>query len=77
MAARRIIVITLVIALFVSLTTAQQTLVQLYDSTARQIVTEALGSNRSYEMLEDLCTTIGHRISGSPQAARAVEWAKL
>jgi len=27
-------------------------------------------------MLADLCTTIGHRISGSPQAARAVEWAK-
>ena len=27
-------------------------------------------------MLYDLCTTVGHRISGSPQAAKAVEWAK-
>ena len=47
-----------------------------YDSLAQQIVKEALGSNKSYEMLSDLCTTIGHRLSGSPEAAKAVRWAE-
>ncbi len=47
-----------------------------YDSLARQIVKEALGSNRAYEMLRDLCTTTGHRLSGSPGAAKAVEWTR-
>lgn len=62
--------------LFTTISLAQPSIVQRYDSTARKIVAEALGSNHSYEMLHDLCTTIGHRISGSPQAAQAVEWAK-
>lgn len=60
--------------LFFTVSFAQPVVVQSYDSTARKIVTEALGSNRSYDMLYDLCTTIGHRISGSPQAAKAVQW---
>jgi len=55
---------------------AQTVQTELYDSLARQIVKEALGSNRAYEMLRDLCTTTGHRLSGSPGAAKAVEWTK-
>jgi carboxypeptidase Q len=47
-----------------------------YDSLARQIVKEALGSNKAYEMLSDLCTNVGHRLSGSPAAAKAVQWAE-
>jgi Zn-dependent M28 family amino/carboxypeptidase len=73
---RRSITAALLIVLLFSISFAQQSVVQRYDSTARKIVTEALGSNRSYEVLSDLCTTIGHRISGSPRAAKAVEWAK-
>lgn len=64
------------IILFSSLVAAQSSVVQQYDSLAQRIVREALGSNRSYEMLYDLCTNIGNRISGSPQAAKAVEWSK-
>ena len=75
MTIRRSITALLLIVLLFSISFAQRSVVQRYDSTARTIVTEALGSNRSYDMLYDLCTTIGHRISGSPQAAKAVEWA--
>jgi carboxypeptidase Q len=62
--------------LFSSVLAAQSLVVQKYDSLAMRIVKEALGSNYSYDMLEDLCTKVGNRISGSPQAARAVQWAK-
>jgi len=70
--------LTIFLAVVVSLTQSysQTSVIQRYDSLAREIVREALGSNRSYEMLYDLCTTIGHRISGSPQAAKAVDWSK-
>lgn len=41
-----------------------------------KIYREALANGKSYNMLKDLCTNIGARPSGSPQAAAAVEWAK-
>jgi len=47
-----------------------------YDSLAHQIVKEALGTSTAYGMLSDLCTNIGHRLSGSPAAAKAVQWAE-
>jgi hypothetical protein len=49
---------------------------QPYDSLAQQIVKEALGTNEAYGMLSDLCTNIGPRLSGSPAAAKAVQWAE-
>jgi hypothetical protein len=55
---------------------AQTVQTEPYDSLAQQIVKEALGSNRAHKMLRDLCTTTGHRLSGSPGAAKAVEWTK-
>ncbi len=42
----------------------------------RKIYDEALANGQSYEMLEYLTTQIGHRLSGSPQAAAAVEWTR-
>jgi len=48
----------------------------LYDSVALAIVRTALGQNMAIGMLRDLCTTVGPRLSGSPGAAKAVEWAK-
>jgi carboxypeptidase Q len=42
----------------------------------RKIYDEALARGQSYEMLEHLCTKIGARLSGSPQAAAAVEWSR-
>ncbi len=47
-----------------------------YDSLAQRLFTTALSSNKSIETLTELTTTVGHRLSGSPQAARAVEWSK-
>ncbi len=72
----RYLVIPFFIILMTSLLTAQSPVVQRYDADAKNIVKEALSSNRSMENLTDLCTKVGNRISGSPQAAKAVEWAK-
>ena len=42
----------------------------------RKIFDQALENGQSYEMLDYLSTNIGARLSGSPQAAAAVEWSK-
>ncbi|GAA4304609.1 M20/M25/M40 family metallo-hydrolase [Nibribacter koreensis] len=42
----------------------------------RKIYDEALTNGKSYEQLRYLTTRIGGRLSGSPQAAAAVEWAR-
>src|SRR5580765_7515566 len=42
----------------------------------KEIFSEALSKGKSYEMLYDLCTKIGPRLSGSPGAAAAVEWSR-
>jgi hypothetical protein len=42
----------------------------------RNIFSEALTDNTAYKNLEFLCTKIGGRLCGSPQATKAVEWAK-
>ena len=42
----------------------------------RKIFDEALLRGQSYENLRYLCTRIGGRLSGSPQAALAVEWGR-
>src|ERR1041384_8025621 len=42
----------------------------------KQIYDEALKNGKSYEMLTELCTKIGPRLSGSPNAAAAVEWSR-
>jgi ASC-1-like (ASCH) protein len=41
----------------------------------KSIFSEALSSNTAYKNLEYLCTKIGGRICGTPQAAAAVDWA--
>ena len=49
------------------------------DSTAfliRDIYRQSYTELKSYEWLTTLCKDIGHRLSGSESAARAVEWAK-
>ena len=42
----------------------------------RKIYDEALERGESYEMLRYLTKNIGGRLSGSPQAAAAVEWSR-
>lgn len=41
----------------------------------RSIYNYHLSNSKSYSNLHDLCKNIGGRLSGSPQAAKAVEWA--
>ncbi|MFZ5554323.1 MAG: M20/M25/M40 family metallo-hydrolase [Bacteroidota bacterium] len=42
----------------------------------RKIYDAALTQSECYENLRYLCKKIGHRLSGSPQAQKAVEWGK-
>jgi len=55
---------------------AQPTVPVRYHDVASQIVSTALRSNRSIEMLTDLVTTTGHRFSGTPGAEKAVVWSR-
>lgn len=59
-------------SLIVSLTFSQQP----YDLLAQKIAREALVSNKAYDMLNELCTKVGTRLSGSAGAAKAVVWGK-
>ena len=47
-----------------------------YDSLGVTLFRTSLASGKAYEALRVLTSTIGNRISGSPKAAKAVEWAK-
>lgn len=46
------------------------------DAFISDIYSNALSDGRSYAWLETLCKSVGHRLSGSPQAAAAVTWAQ-
>ena len=47
-----------------------------YRQVAEQIIDEALQHPVGYELLRELTGKIGPRLSGSPQAAAAIEWAR-
>jgi ASC-1-like (ASCH) protein len=50
---------------------------QNFDSIQiKKIYDYALAKSKTYSNLENLCKNIGGRLSGSPQAQKAVEWAK-
>jgi carboxypeptidase Q len=50
---------------------------QSNDSTIiRKFFNEALSDSKAYNWLDELVNGIGGRLSGSPEAAKAVEWAK-
>lgn len=62
---------------FVNLVFAQNrktTEPELYVKTARRIIETALSEGYAYKMLAELTLDIGPRLSGSPEAAAAVEW---
>jgi carboxypeptidase Q len=62
----------LVTVLFANVTAAQDRNSEM----VKKIHEEALVNGKGYSMLEYLCKNIGHRLSGSPQAAAAVEWTR-
>lgn len=47
----------------------------LYRPTAERLIGAALASDHAYLRLSQLCDGIGHRLSGSAQLERAVQWA--
>jgi carboxypeptidase Q len=47
-----------------------------YRDILQRMMATGLESGKAYEMLHELCTTIGPRLSGSPNADKAVQWAK-
>ena len=47
-----------------------------YDSLTQKMIVEGMKSYPAYDMLYELSVQIGPRLSGSPGAARAVEWGK-
>ncbi len=42
---------------------------------AQRIMTAALAGNDGFRKLEELCVNIGHRLSGSAQLEKAIDWA--
>ncbi len=50
--------------------------VETYRETFRRVVRESLARGEAYSKLERLCSVAPLRLSGSPGAAAAVEWAK-
>ncbi|MDQ7054408.1 MAG: M20/M25/M40 family metallo-hydrolase [candidate division KSB1 bacterium] len=49
---------------------------QPYLERATKLIDRALQERQAYDMLRELTLTIGPRLSGSPQAAAAVEWGR-
>ncbi len=46
-----------------------------YRATAERIIVATRAGNRAYAKLEELCDDIGHRLSGSDELERAIDWA--
>jgi len=68
--------IALLLLSFVLLESSAQ--VNVNDSIQiRKIYSEALSNSPSYTQLRYLCKKIGNRLSGSPQAAKAVAWGEI
>ena len=55
---------------------AQQPEKKKYQDVADSIIAGALRSGQAYQILSELAVGIGHRLSGSPEAEKAVEWSK-
>ncbi|UYZ64242.1 M28 family peptidase [Hymenobacter weizhouensis] len=56
---------------------AAQTAATTDSVNIRRLYDEALARGQSYDNLRHLCTRIGGRLSGSPQAEQAVQWGKV
>ncbi|RME39184.1 MAG: hypothetical protein D6788_05975, partial [Planctomycetota bacterium] len=50
-------------------------IISRYRETTRRIVDSVLAGNDAYDKLEELCLTIGHRLSGSKELEQAIDWA--
>jgi len=67
-------VLALILTVVAATPVVSQSVVQEYDSLSVALFKHALASGKAYETLRELTSTVGHRLSGSPQAAKAVDW---
>jgi carboxypeptidase Q len=51
------------------------TWIEAYRAPAERLVAEAMGDSFAWRRLAVLTDTVGHRLSGSPQLDRAIQWA--
>jgi len=73
---RKTLITVCFILLSVSLFAQEDRVKEQYLEIAEKIIDEALQNGQAYEMLRELCYSVGPRLSGSPQAAAAVEWSR-
>ena len=63
--------------LLINFLCTELSMAQVQDSiNLRLIFSETLGNGKAYDNLRELTKNIGGRLSGSPEAAKAVEWTK-
>ncbi|WP_179225427.1 M20/M25/M40 family metallo-hydrolase [Hymenobacter mucosus] len=74
---RRLTVGALVLLGAAGTATAQTGATKIDSLAIRKIYDEALARGQSYENLRELTGTIGGRLSGSPEAEKAVQWGKI
>jgi hypothetical protein len=75
----RKVLIFSILLLFSTDVLSQNTPAQVFTKDSleiRKIYDEVLKNGQAYEWLRDLCLNIGHRLSGSESAEKAVFWAK-
>ncbi len=73
---RFVLVIFLLSVLLLSTVFSQTPSAKPYQTEAKNIASAGLRSCTAYKILEELSVGIGPRLSGSPNAAKAVEWGK-
>jgi len=73
---RSVLVIFLLCAVLLSNVFSQTPTAKPYQTEAKDITSAGLRSCIAYKILEELSVGIGPRLSGSPNAAKAVEWGK-
>lgn len=61
---------------FFTFSAAAQQKDKQHEDAVRAIYSQALSDGQCYPWLETLCKQVGHRLSGSVGAAKAVQWAK-
>lgn len=55
--------------------TPQFGIAEKYRASIDRIITAALAENGAFKKLEDLCLNVGHRLSGSKNLEKAIDWA--
>lgn len=75
---RQIFLVSIIVPFHYAFTqTPDSAVIKQFLKVAEDIQNAGLGENRAYGFLADLTSSVGARISGSPEAAKAVTWGKV